>query len=149
MKRILTALSITLFAATLFAQGAKTLDSAWIKAFKAGDADAMSKLYATDATLYMPDEMEAKGREAIKASFAKFLEANTVQEMTLTYNPLYSSGNLSISSGRFTMTVVPKAGGAPQTMEGRFSSVAMRKGGKWMYVVDHASIPVPPPAPAK
>jgi uncharacterized protein (TIGR02246 family) len=149
MKRILTALSITLFAATLSAQGAKTLDQAWIKAVKAGDADAMSKLYATDATLYMPDEMEAKGREAIKASFTKFLEANTVSEMTLTYNPSYSSGNLSITSGRFTMTVVPKAGGAPQTMEGRFSSVAMRKGGKWMYVVDHASVPVPPPPPAK
>lgn len=149
MKRILTALSITLFAATLFAQGAKTLDQAWIKAARAGDADAMSKLYATDATLYMPDEMEVKGREAIKASFTKFLEANTVREMTLTYNPLYSSGNLSITSGRFTMTLVPKAGGAPQTMEGRFISVAMRKGGKWMYVVDHASMPVPPPPAAK
>jgi uncharacterized protein (TIGR02246 family) len=149
MKRFLTALSITLLAAPLFAQGAKTLDQAWIKGVKAGDADAMSKLYATDATLYMPDEMEAKGREAIKASFTKLLEANTVPEMTLTYDHFYSSGNLSITSGRFSMTVAPKAGGAPQTMEGRFSSFAMRKGGKWMYVVDHASMPLPPPPPAK
>jgi ketosteroid isomerase-like protein len=46
------------------------------------------------------------------------------------------------------MTVEPKAGGAAQTMEGRFTSVAVRKGGKWMYVVDHASAPMPPPAPA-
>jgi len=149
MKRAILFIAGGLFSVSLFAQGAKDLDTAWIKAVKAGDADAMSKLYAPDASLYMPDEMEAKGREAIKASFTKFLEANTVREMTLAYNPLFSSGDLSVSSGRFTMTVVPKAGGAPQTMEGRFSSVAMKKGGKWMYVVDHASMPIPPPPPAK
>jgi hypothetical protein len=34
-------------------------------------------------------------------------------------------------------------------MEGRYTSVAVRKNGKWMYVVDHASVPMPPPpAPA-
>jgi ketosteroid isomerase-like protein len=66
--------------------------------------------------------------------------------MTLTYDYTTSSGNLAVSSGHFSMTVEPKAGGAAQTMEGRFTSVAERKGGKWMYVSDHASMPMPPPA---
>jgi uncharacterized protein (TIGR02246 family) len=145
MKRVLLTACMVLFTAPLVAQGVKTLDEAWVKAAKAGDADALVKLYAPDAVLYMPDEMRAKGTAEIRESFKKFLGANTVREMTLTYDYTTSSGNLAASSGHFSMTVEPKAGGAAQTMEGRFTSVATRKGGKWMYVVDHASAPMPPP----
>ena len=93
----------------------------------------------------MPDEMKAKGTAEIRESFKKFLGANTVREVTLNYDYSTTSGNLSVASGQFSMTVEPKTGGAAQTMEGRFTSVAARKGGKWMYVVDHASMPMPPP----
>jgi uncharacterized protein (TIGR02246 family) len=147
MKKVLLVLCTALLAAPAFAQGVKTLDEAWVKAAKAGDAEALVKLYVPDAVLYMPDEMRAKGTAEIRESFKKFFEANTVRDMTLTYDYTTSSGNLAVSSGNFSMTVEPKAGGAAQTMEGRFSSVATRKGGKWMYVVDHASVPIPPPAP--
>jgi len=34
-------------------------------------------------------------------------------------------------------------------MEGRFSDVKAVRDGKWVYVMDHASIPVPPPLPAE
>jgi uncharacterized protein (TIGR02246 family) len=149
MRRVLLVLCIALLAAPVFAQGVKTLDEAWVKAAKAGDADALVKLYAPDAVTYMPDEMRAKGTAEIRESFKKFLGANTVRDMTLTYDYTTSSGKLAVSSGHFSMTVEPKAGGAAQTMEGRFTSVATRKGGKWMYVVDHASMPIPPPAEAK
>jgi uncharacterized protein (TIGR02246 family) len=149
MRRVLLVLCIALLAAPVFAQGVKTLDEAWVKAAKAGDADALVKLYAPDAVTYMPDEMRAKGTAEIHESFKKFLGANTVRDMTLTYDYTTSSGNLAVSSGHFSMTVEPKAGGEAQTMEGRFTSVATRKGGKWTYVVDHASVPIPPPAEAK
>jgi uncharacterized protein (TIGR02246 family) len=148
MKRILLVLCGSLLAGSLFAQGVKTLDEAWVKGVKAGDAEAVTKLYAPDAVTYMPDEMRAKGTAEIRESFRKFLEANTVREATLTYDYTTTSGNLSIAAGTFSMMVEPKAGGAAQTWEGRFTSVAARKGGKWMYVVDHASAPIPPPAPA-
>jgi uncharacterized protein (TIGR02246 family) len=149
MRRTLLVLCISLLAGSLFAQGVKSLDEAWVKAVKAGDADAVTKLYAADAVTYMPDEMRAKGTAEIRESFRKFLEANTVRDVTLTYDYTTTSGNLGVASGTFSMTVEPKAGGAAQTFEGRFTSVAARKGGKWMYVVDHASAPMPPPpAPA-
>lgn len=146
MKRILLVLCISLFAGSLFAQGTKTLDQAWAKAVKAGDVDGLVKLYAPDAVTYMPDEMKAKGTAEIRESFKKFLGANTVREVTLTYDYSTTSGNLAVASGHFSMTVEPKAGGPAQTMEGRFTSVAARKGGKWMYVSDHASVPMPPPS---
>lgn len=148
MRRILLVLCVSLFAGSLLAQGTKTLDEAWLKAAKAGDVEALVKLYAPDAVTYMPDEMKAKGTVAIRESFTKFLGANTVRDMTMNYDYTTTSGNLAVSSGNFSMTIEPKAGGAAQTMEGRFTSVAVRKGGKWLYVVDHASAPMPPPAAA-
>ncbi len=148
MRRVLLVLCIGLLSAPVLAQGAKDLDDAWVKAAKAGDVEGLVKLYAPDAVTYMPDEMKAKGPAEIRESFKKFLGANTVREMTLTYDYSTTSGNLAVASGHFSMTVEPKAGGAAQTMEGRFSSVAIRKGGKWMYVIDHASVPMPPPEAA-
>jgi uncharacterized protein (TIGR02246 family) len=148
MRRILLVLCISLFAGSLFAQGVKTLDEAWVKAAKAGDAAALTALYAPDAVMYPPDEMIATGREAIRASYDKFLGANTVQDMQMMYDKTGTAGNSSWASGHFKMTVAPKSGGAAQTFEGRFTSIAARKGGKWLYVVDHASAPMPPPAAA-
>ena len=146
MRRILLVLCIAILAAPAFGEGVKTLDEAWVKAVKAGDVAALTALYDDDASLYPPDEMKAKGREAIRASNEKFLGSMTVSEAELTYDTSSVVGNLSYASGTFKMTATPKAGGAAQTFEGRFTSIAKRKGGKWLYIVDHASAPMPPPA---
>jgi uncharacterized protein (TIGR02246 family) len=153
MKRVVLFIAGGLFAVSVFAQGIKDLDAAWVKAAKAGDVEGLVKLYAPTAVTYMPDEMKAKGTDEIRASFQKFLGSSTVTEMTLSPEFDTMSGNLAASSGTFSMTVTPKGGGAAQTMQGRYSSIAVRKGGKWMYVSDHASVPIPAepaaaPAPA-
>ena len=148
MKRVALFVVGALFAVSVSAQGIKDLDNAWVKAAKAGDIEGLVKLYAPTAVTYMPDEMKAKGTAEIRASFQKFLGANNVKEMTLSQDFETTSGNLAASSGTFSMTVEPKAGGAAQTMEGRYSSVAVKKSGKWMYVSDHASMPIPPPPAA-
>ena len=148
MKRVVLFAVGALFAVSVFAQGIKDLDNAWVKAAKAGDIEGLVKLYAPTAITYMPDEMKAKGTAEIRASFQKFLGASNVKEMTLSQDFETTSGNLTASSGTFSMTVEPKAGGAAQTMEGRYSSVAVKKNGKWMYVSDHASMPIPPPPAA-
>ena len=148
MKRTILFTVGALFAVSVFAQGIKDLDNAWVKAAKAGDVEGLVKLYAPTAVTYMPDEMRAKGTAEIRASFQKFLGGSNVKEMTLTQDFETTSGDLSVSSGTFSMTVEPKTGGAAQTMTGRYSSIAVRKGGKWMYVSDHASMPMaPPPGP--
>jgi uncharacterized protein (TIGR02246 family) len=148
MKRVVLFAAGVLFAVSVFAQGIKDLDDAWVKAAKAGDVEALVKLYAPTAVTYMPDEMRAKGTAEIRASFQKFLGGSNVKEMTLTQDFETTSGSLAASSGTFSMTVEPKTGGAAQTMEGRYSSIAVRKSGKWMYVSDHASMPAPPPPAA-
>jgi uncharacterized protein (TIGR02246 family) len=129
--------------------GAKTLDDAWVKAINANDLEAVVALYADDATMYPPDQMEAKGKEAIRANYAALLGANTVKDAKMLDARYETSGNFSMGWGHATLTVVPKAGGDPQTMEVRFTAIAVKRGGKWLYVNDHASAPLPPPPPAK
>jgi len=140
---ILTALlSTPVFAAD---SGAQSLDNAFVKGVKAGDIEAVVALYAPDAMLYPPGEMAAKGRDAIRAVWGGFLSANTVTECRLFETGYRTSGETSIGWGRFSMTFQPKVGGSPATLEGRFSDVAVRKAGKWLYILDHASAPLPPP----
>ena len=149
MKRLLLAgLCLTaLFSTPVFGadSGARALDNAFVKGVTAGDIEAVVALYAADATLYPPGEMAAKGRDAIRAVWGGFLSANKVTECRLSETGYRTIGDTSIGWGRFSMTFQPKAGGAPATLEGRFSDVAVKKAGKWLYILDHASAPLPPP----
>ena len=128
------------------ADGAEALDQAWMKAMKAGDAAAVAACYASDAVLWLPGAPEAKGAKAILDEYTGLLGANTVTEVSLTDGHYETSQNMSYGWGHFTMTLTPKAGGAPTTMAGRYVDVAKKVGGKWKYVADHASTN-PPPAP--
>jgi uncharacterized protein (TIGR02246 family) len=142
LTALLSTLSAPLFAAD---SGAQALDNAFVKAVKAGDIDAVVALYAPDAMLYPPGEMAAKGRDAIRAVWGGFLSANTVTECKLFETGYRTSGDTSIGWGRFSMTTQPKAGSAPFTLDGRYTDVAVKKDGNWLYVVDHVSAPLPPP----
>jgi uncharacterized protein (TIGR02246 family) len=126
-------------------EGAKSVDDAWLKAINANDLEAVMALYADDATMYPPDQNEAKGKEAIRAAYAALLAANTVKDARVTEGHYQTYGSYSNSWGHATLTLVPKAAGSPATMEVRFTAVAVKRGGKWLYLVDHASAPLPPP----
>jgi ketosteroid isomerase-like protein len=126
--------------------GAKVLDEAFTKAFLANDLSAIVALYAPDAKLYPPDSTVETGA-GIRENFAGLLANLTVKEFKMHDATYETSGTLSVGSGLFTLTAVPKKGGDPVVMEGRFTSVAKKIGGKWLYVSDHASFVPAPPAP--
>jgi len=147
---------LSLVAATLFlAQsllgadpGIASVDQAWIKAITANDLESVIALYAPDAVMYPPDAVDAKGKAAIRENYRGLLSAMTVQSAVLTDSHSETIGDTSFGWGRFTLKMVPKAGGDPIQMDGRYTAVAKKIGGKWLYVADHASVPMPPP-PAK
>jgi len=128
--------------------GPQSLDAAWVKGMKAGDANAVSACYASDAVLWMPGDREARGTKAIHDLYAGLLNTYTVTDVSLTDTQYETFQNTGAAWGHFLMTLTPKAGGAPTIMGGRFSSVAKKVGGRWQYVADHASVEPPPPAPA-
>jgi uncharacterized protein (TIGR02246 family) len=127
--------------------GAQLVDQGWVKAMKANDLEATVALYAPDAVAYYPDG-EYKGKDAIRKSWIDFLAAFTVKDATseATYE---TTGDTSLGWGHWSLTAVPKAGGAPVVMKGRATVVVKKIGGQWLYVVDHASVPLPPPPATK
>lgn len=154
MKRTALALGIALAAASATAAdaGLTDIDKAWTKAMLANDLAAVGALYAPDAVMYPPDAMEWKGREAIQKGYEGMLADMKVLEAKLTPAGNETHANTSIGWGRWALKMAPKAGGEPVQMEGRYMAVAKKVNGKWLYVADHASSPLPPPpatAPSK
>ncbi len=128
--------------------GARIVDDAWVAAMLAGDLDAVVACYAEDAVLWGPNAPPAKGREAIRATFAGLLAANTVTGARFVEPHYESLGALSLAWGDFELTQAPKAGGDAVVVTGRYSAVAKKEGGRWVYVMDHASPhPAPPSQP--
>jgi len=127
-------------------EGLQAVDSAWATAMKANDVEAVMRTYATDAVTWLPDEREARGSVAIRAAYVGLLGAYTVNDVALSDKQYRTVGDASVGWGKYTLTLTPKAGGAPVVMQGRFTAVAERRDGRWVYVVDHASAE-PPAAP--
>ena len=127
--------------------GIKGVDDAWVAAALKGDVEAIVALYAPEAVYYPPDVFEARGKDAIRKVYAAWFAAVTITQAKIdsTYT---TSGDLSLGHGTATVTMQPTGGGAPQTMTVRVTAVAKKVGGKWMYIADHASAPLPePPSP--
>lgn len=153
MIRVSLALTLALFLASASSadvpkapSGAEAVDEAWRSAITANDLDALMLCYSKDAVMWLPDASEAKGTEAIRKAYVDLLAANTVTGATFANTHYQTSGNLSVGWGDFALKLSPKAGGSPVSLSGRFSVIARKEGGKWTYVVDHAS--ASPAAPA-
>ena len=129
------------------AGGAAGVEAAWMKAMKANDLEAIVACYAPDAVLWMSGEAEVDGIDAIRATYAGMLRENTVKDVSVSGGQTRLSGNVGAGWGRYTLTLAPKGGGPDIVMHGRFTEVAEKRNGKWLYVADHASDD-PPAAPA-
>ena len=150
MTRSALLVALLLLAPALAAHAAdsstKEVDAAWIKAMKANDVDAVMKCYAPDAIAALPGASLARGDKAIRATYEGLLSANTVTDVSISETGHRQTRNVATGWGTFSLTLTPKAGGSPATMTGRYTVVVERRGGKWVYVVDHASAEPAPPA---
>jgi ketosteroid isomerase-like protein len=106
---------------------------------KANDLEAVLKTYAPDAVVWLPEVKEARGEKEIRSAFEGLLSANTIKEVVLSETGYRTMGKVSVGWGRFSLTLAPKSGGSPVVMVGRYTDIAERRGGRWVYVVDHAS----------
>lgn len=115
--------------------GVEQLNQAFAKAMQAGDIDGVMKLYAADAVLFPPGEKAARGQEEIRYKWNAVLEANKVAEGSFKDAKYLSAANLSTGWGNVLLRLEPKKPGKePVTIQGRFSTIAEKRGGKWVYV---------------
>jgi predicted ester cyclase/ketosteroid isomerase-like protein len=115
--------------------------TAFMKAFGDNDLEAIMKLYASDATYFPTDVLAVKGKKNIRASFAGFLGAFKVEAATSSDVMHITTGDLSISWGKWGGRLTPRKGGRSFAFEGRFTDVSRLVNGQWVYVLDHASLP--------
>jgi len=110
-------------------------DQSWAKAYNAGNADAVASLYDEQAVLLPPGASGVHGRGAIKAFFVKDTGESQKAGVAFSLGPKPAggvSGDMGWQSG--TYAVKDKAGNVVET--GKYLSVSMKKGGKWLYVRD-------------
>lgn len=128
---------------------AKTAGDCWLPAFKADDADAVTACYAADAVLWIPGAPMAKGAQAIHDGYAGFFAASTIKDAVLTEMGSSEMGDTRTAWGTFRIVAVAKSDGSESVETGRYTDVQKKIGGRWVYIVDHASDePAPPAAPA-
>ena len=115
----------------------RAVDSAWGRAASAGDADALTALYTSDATLLPPNEPAAKG-EAVRKFNANMAKAFS-GPFELTTEAVEGRGDLAYSVGTYRATLTPRKTGAKAlpTEEGKFLEVLKKQAdGSWKIVYD-------------
>jgi len=131
-------------------KAARQVDADFTKAMMKEDVDAVMATYWNDPKVVMlpTGDMIAKGPDAIRAGYKAFFEGTNVKEFKVTKQKYRVLGDAVLGWGLFTLTTVPSLG--PEvTIEGRYTEVIAERDGKWVYVLDHASVPLSPNAPAK
>lgn len=126
---------------------ADAVDAAFVDAFNKGDAAAMSALYwnSPEVVSVAPDVLQpSRGIDALRAANTKMLEAMKGARIEITEHHQVPAGDVVLGWGTFKLTM-PGGGGE---ILGRFTDVKGQRDGKWVYLMDHGSVPLMPPPPA-
>jgi len=132
----------------IMVQAADDLDSRFVEAYNNRDTDALMDTYWNSPELisFPPGAMGSQGWEATKTAMEEeFANApDFILELTETNN--VAAGEVVLGYGKWRFTIsMPDA--EPMIVEGRFSDVKAKRDGKWVYIMDHASVPMAPPPP--
>ena len=128
---------------------ADALERRLLEAFNQGDADGFLAQYwnSPDLVILPPDAMGIRGFDAAKASLTEMFKTMPGAKMEVLESRNDPHGTVVLGSGRWKLTI-PAAKGPATVIEGRYSDVKAQKDGRWVYVMDHASVPLPPPPDA-
>ena len=127
---------------------AKAVGDAFAKAFAAGDVPAVLALYRDDASIIWPGRgAEGKGKDAIERVVRDAI-ASAPKDMKFVQksNEARALGDDYIVNVGLWDQSFTTPNGRRVTTEVRTSEVLARRGGKWLYLVDHASVGLPRPA---
>lgn len=147
MKKLLLVIALlAAYAAPAAADDSpEALQAIFMAALRANDAQGLANCYTSDAVNFPVDALIGEGPESVAAAWTRFFAAFTVIEATLSEQHLETHGDTAIAWGIFTIRAEPAEGGEIVEMQGRYMDVSRNIGGRWLYVADHASMPIPPP----
>jgi ketosteroid isomerase-like protein len=124
---------------------ADAVDQAFLTAFNAGDVDALMATYWNSPELVNIGlaGMGGLGWDDTKAGWEMTLAALPGAQLAFDSPQNIAQGDVVLGWGKWTMTV-PTGDGTAMVLQGRYSDVKAMRDGKWVYVLDHASVPMPP-----
>ena len=145
MKPYLLCLSLLLCNSVLAFETPQALQDAFMAAMRANDAAGMAACYTATATSFQVDSMSGVGPAYVQESWTHFFANYHIISAELTGDHKEVSADLAVAWGLFTLKVQPVVGGEPMVMQGRYTDAARKINGQWLYIADHASMPLPPP----
>ena len=138
--------SLVFLSSSSFAnESAEALQDAFMAALRANDVQALADCYASDAVNFPVGSLIGTGPESVIESWGGFFAAYKVVDANLSEQHLETHGDTAVAWGLFTIMAEPTEGGDPVKMKGRYMDVARNVDGTWLYVADHASMPLPAP----
>jgi len=146
MQRVAFLLLFLVSTSVVAYDGPQSLQDAFMKALRANDANGLAACYSADATNYPVDSMVGKGPNSVRKSWLGFFARYHVLAAELSATHMEVLGNTAIAWGLFKITAMPTEGHESIEMRGRYMDVSKNMDGNWLYIADHASLPVPPPA---
>ncbi|HEX7844205.1 MAG TPA: nuclear transport factor 2 family protein [Chitinophagaceae bacterium] len=125
-------------------KAADELDKKFAEAFSKGDLNGLMDTYWNSAEMvsYSPDAPNAANYEQSKAGMAQMFAGMKGAKLEIHDASNRVEGEVVLGHGNWTITLADSAG---TKINGRFTDVKAKKDGKWVYIMDHASVPLPPP----
>jgi len=141
---LLIILSLTFWFATAVwagpAEEAAQMADKWFKAFYDGDAEAMSTLYAKDASFFaFLSPFRVEGKEGIRASFAGLFKSFPTRALVKRHFYVQVYDTTVVRTYYFTMTL-GDAKGNIKSYHGRADIVYMIVDGQRVIVTHHSSL---------
>jgi uncharacterized protein (TIGR02246 family) len=120
----------------------------WADAYNSRDLKALAALYTDDVQyIYAFAGDEGKGKKALEAFYAAGFKAPTdLKVKMVSYEVTPMSDTVAFGAGVWEDSL-NGPDGKRMTVPTHSSEIFVKKGGKWLVKVDHASF-VPPPQPA-
>ncbi len=114
----------------------------WAKAFRGHDLDGIMALYAPEVVAYdVVPPLQFSGREAYRKDYAEFLaQYDGPIDVEMRELRILVDGNLAYAAGLERIGGVLK-GGQRSDVWVRFTSIFRRRGGRWLDIHDHVSVP--------
>jgi uncharacterized protein (TIGR02246 family) len=147
MKKMMYLLTcLACFSSSSFAnESPLALQDAFMAALKANNVQGLAECYTSDAVNFPVGTLVGSGPESVIESWNGFFAAYTVVDASLSDTHMEIHGDTAVAWGLFTIMAEPAEGGDAVEMKGRYMDVARNMDGIWLYVADHASMPLPAP----
>lgn len=122
---------------------AKALDEKFLEAYNKGDVEALMALYwkSPDVVSCPPGEMLIRGWDDLREAMVKDFATSPKGKLEMLESHNTVAGDLVLGSGKWRFTVMEP----PMEIVGRYTDVKAKRDGSWVYIMDHGSVPLPPP----